>query len=55
MELGSRSKKVEFGGRLGGGKANEQGIRERGTGQIRGKVKEGENGIGMVDSGSLSS
>jgi hypothetical protein len=28
--------------------------RKRGTGQIKG-VKEGENGIGMVDSGSLSS
>ena len=29
--------------------------RQRGTGQIREKVKEDENGIGIADAGSLSS
>ena len=28
---------------------------QRGTGQIKEKVKEDENGIGMADAGSLSS
>ncbi len=42
-------------GQRGTGQIRQKLIRKRATGQIRGKVKEGENGIGMMDSGSLSS